>query len=146
MVSILSIDGGGIRGIVPATFLVEFEKRTGKPICELFDLIAGTSTGGILAAALTLPGRPGKPKYTAETVCSAYFEHGGAIFQRSPLRSATTLGGLARPIYSTRMLESLLNRYLGNARLHETLTEILVTAYDMASSTPWFFNRWMTPC
>ncbi len=140
MVSILSIDGGGIRGIIPATFLIEFEKRTGKPICELFDLIAGTSTGGILAATLTLPDSFGKPKYTAEQVCSAYFEHGGDIFHKSLLRSITTLGGLARPIYSPRTLEIMLEQYLGSERLHTTLTEILVTAYDMTSSTPWFFK------
>lgn len=140
MISILSIDGGGIRGIVPATFLIEFEKRTGKPICELFDLIAGTSTGGILAATLTLPGSPGKPKYSAEQVLSAYFEHGGTVFHKSLLRSVTTLGGLVRPIYSPDKLEAMLEQYLGNERLHTTLTEILVTAYDMASSTPWFFK------
>lgn len=140
MVSILSIDGGGIRGIVPATFLIEFEKRTGKPICELFDLIAGTSTGGVLAATLTLSNSHGKPKYSAEQVRSAYFEHVGDIFHRSILRSVTTLGGLARPIYSPRTLELMFKQYLGNERLHTTLTEILVTAYDMASSTPWFFK------
>ncbi len=140
MVSILSIDGGGIRGIIPATFLVEFEKRTGKPVCELFDLIAGTSTGGILAATLTLPDSHGKPKYSAEQVLAAYFEHGGAVFHRSMLRSVTTLGGLLRPIYSPRMLDLMLEQYLGSARLHTTLTEILVTAYDMTSNTPWFFK------
>jgi len=140
MVSILSIDGGGIRGVIPATFLIELERRTGKPICELFDLIAGTSTGGILAATLTLPNRQGKPKYSAEQVRSAYFEHGETIFHRSLLRSATTLGGLARPKYSPHGLDSMLEKYLGNERLHTTLTEILVTAYDMASSTPWFFK------
>lgn len=141
MVSILSIDGGGIRGIIPATFLVEFEKRTGKPICELFDLIAGTSTGGILAATLTTPGKKrGKPKYTAEWTRSAYMEHGGAIFHRSLCRKIATLGGLIRPIYSAGALEEYLEKYLGEARLHETLTEILVTAYDMATSNPWFFK------
>lgn len=140
MVSILSIDGGGIRGIIPATFLVEFERRTGKPVCELFDLIAGTSTGGILAATLTLPDGHGKPKYTAEKVLAAYFEHGGAIFHKSVMRSVTTLGGLIRPIYSPRMLDLMLEKYLGNERLHTTLTEILVTAYDMTSNTPWFFK------
>jgi patatin-like phospholipase/acyl hydrolase len=140
MVSILSIDGGGIRGIIPATFLMEFEKRTGRPICELFDLIAGTSTGGILAVALTLPNSFGKPKYSAEQLRSAYFEHGAAIFDRSLLRSVTTLGGLTRPIYSPRALELMLEQYLGDKRLHTALTEILVTAYDMASGTPWFFK------
>lgn len=146
MVSILSIDGGGIRGIIPAAFLIELEKRTGKPVSELFDLVAGTSTGGILAAALTVPDRSiktagrNKPKYTAKQVLDAYFEHGGEIFHRSPLRAVRTLGGLIRPIYSPRGLDKMLDRYLGGARLHETLTEVLITAYDMASGTPWFFK------
>ena len=52
---ILSIDGGGIRGIIPAMILADIEKETGKQIFEMFDLIAGTSTGGILALGLTRP-------------------------------------------------------------------------------------------
>ena len=140
MVSVLSIDGGGIRGIIPATFLTEIEKRTGRPTCELFDLIAGTSTGGILAATLTVPNWQGKPKYSAEQICSAYFENGRTIFHPSPLRSVATLGGLVKPKYSPHGLDTMLDKYLGSTRLHSTLTEILVTAYDMASSTPWFFK------
>lgn len=140
MIAVLSIDGGGIRGIIPATFLVEIERRTGKPVCRLFDLIAGTSTGGILAAALSVPGAGHNPKYTAGTIRKAYFEHGGKIFQKNVLRTVTTLGGLTRPIYSPRALEGMLKLYLGDARLHETLTEILVPAYDMTTSTPWFFK------
>ena len=53
--TILSIDGGGFRGIIPAMILAEIERRTGHRIAEMFDLIAGTSTGGILALGLTVP-------------------------------------------------------------------------------------------
>ena len=49
MKKILSIDGGGIRGLIPALVLAEIEKRTGRAVADCFDLIAGTSTGGILA-------------------------------------------------------------------------------------------------
>lgn len=140
MVTILSVDGGGIRGIIPATVLSEVERRTGRPIAALFDLVAGTSTGGILAAMLTVPDGLGQPRYTAQEALAAYLEHGGAIFRRNPLRQAATLGGLIRPTYSPRALERMLDRYLGQARLHATLTEILVTAYDMDSATPWFFK------
>jgi patatin-like phospholipase/acyl hydrolase len=48
VVKILAIDGGGIRGIIPAVILAEIEKRTQRPIYELFDLVAGTSTGGLV--------------------------------------------------------------------------------------------------
>ena len=53
-IKVLSIDGGGIRGIIPAMILVELEKRLKKEIDQTFDLIAGTSTGGIIALALVL--------------------------------------------------------------------------------------------
>ena len=54
---ILAIDGGGIRGLIPALVLAEIEKRTGRPISSLFDLVAGTSTGAIIACGLTRPHR-----------------------------------------------------------------------------------------
>jgi len=56
----LASDGGGIRGILPAMMLAELERRAQQPVGALFDLLAGTSTGGILALGLTVPGEPGK--------------------------------------------------------------------------------------
>lgn len=73
---VLSIDGGGIRGIIPAMVLAEIEDRTGRPVAETFDLIAGTSTGGILALGLTLPGDNGRPRYAAEELIGLYEEEG----------------------------------------------------------------------
>ena len=72
---ILAIDGGGIRGIIPALVLAEIEDRTGRRVADLFDLVAGTSTGGILAAALTRPGDEGArartpARGTAPATCS----------------------------------------------------------------------------
>ena len=60
---ILSIDGGGVRGLIPGMVVVEIERRMGKPVSELFDLIAGTSAGGHIALALTAPGTDGKPRW-----------------------------------------------------------------------------------
>jgi patatin-like phospholipase/acyl hydrolase len=59
-VRVLAIDGGGIRGLIPALVLAEFEARSGRRAFELFDLIAGTSTGGIIAGAVCAPD-PGRP-------------------------------------------------------------------------------------
>lgn len=80
--NILSIDGGGIRGIIPAMVLCEIEKRTGKPISELFDFIAGTSTGGIIGLGLSVPdpNKPGQPLYKASDVLKIYEENGNSIF------------------------------------------------------------------
>ncbi|GFQ98218.1 patatin [Trichonephila clavata] len=65
---ILSVDGGGIRGIIPAIILAEIEKRARKPISQIFDLMAGTSTGGIVVAGLCKKDDQGKPQYSANEV------------------------------------------------------------------------------
>jgi uncharacterized protein len=85
-VRILSIDGGGIRGVIPATILARIELLTGKPICELFDLIAGTSTGGILTLGLTKPGADRTPSHSAAQMIALYEDEGGRIFHQSALR------------------------------------------------------------
>ena len=94
MFRILSIDGGGIRGVIPSVLLEQLEKRSGQPISALFDLIAGTSTGGILAVGLTVPGEQRKPKYTATDMVELYADRGHEIFQRSFWRGVTSLGGV----------------------------------------------------
>ncbi len=65
---VLALDGGGIRGVIPAMVLAEIERRRGTRIAEVFDLIAGTSTGGVLALGLTKPDSEDakRPQFTAE--------------------------------------------------------------------------------
>ena len=69
-IKVLSIDGGGIRGVIPCTILAEIERLTGKPASTLFDLMAGTSTGGIIACMLNIsnPSDPSKPKFSAADI------------------------------------------------------------------------------
>lgn len=81
-IRILSIDGGGIRGIIPAMVLAEIEERTGVPTAENFDLIAGTSTGGILALGLSIPDNEGNPQFTAADLANIYTERGEEIFNQ----------------------------------------------------------------
>jgi len=94
---VLSIDGGGIRGIIPAMILAEIERRTGKQIWEMFDLIAGTSTGGMLALGLVAPGFDGKPRYSLakpskriEQIIEVYRCRGKEIFYEPPIKSRRT--------------------------------------------------------
>ena len=86
---ILAIDGGGIRGIIPATVLMEIERQTGKQIADLFDLIAGTSTGGILAVGLAKPGHDGRPEYAAADLRELYIQEATTIFPQSFWTKAT---------------------------------------------------------
>ncbi|MDF5717205.1 MAG: patatin-like phospholipase family protein, partial [Rhizonema sp. NSF051] len=131
---ILAIDGGGIRGIIPAMILAEIEKRTLKPISSLFDLIAGTSTGGILALGLTKPGfieaLDGSPipEYSAENLLQIYLEYGVEIFYEPFLERI--LGPIEdifiQPKYSSEGREEILRQYFGNAPLENNLKEVFV--------------------
>ncbi len=144
-ITILSLDGGGIRGLIPARVVEALERRTGMPACRLFDVIAGTSTGGIIALALTKPGEGGaKPRYSATDLVQLYRSRGPEIFQRSLEHLIWSLAGLAGPKYSARPIERILKSYLGNTRLQEALTSVLVTSYDTASASPYFFKSYRT--
>ncbi|MBA2517867.1 MAG: patatin-like phospholipase family protein [Solirubrobacterales bacterium] len=139
---ILSIDGGGIRGLIPAVVLAEIERRTDKRIAELFDLIAGTSTGGILACALTAPGPrgAGSPRYTAAELSGFYEEEGPHIFSRSLLKRIVSLEGLVDERYEDDGLNRALTTYLKDTRLRDAVTPILVAAYDLERRAAFFFR------
>ena len=77
---VLAVDGGGIRGIIPALVLAEIEARTTRPISDLYDLFAGTSTGGIIALGLVKPGADGKVEKSAAVIVNIYRQTGTRIF------------------------------------------------------------------
>jgi uncharacterized protein len=135
--AILSIDGGGIRGLIPALVLGRIEGRTGKPIAELFDVIAGTSTGGILALGLTCPGKGGRPRYTAADLAEMYVKDGTTIFPHECLGKVRQL---IEPKYSSKGRDAVLAQRLGEARLKDALTEVVITAYDITARKPRFFR------
>ncbi len=137
---VLSIDGGGIRGIIPALVLAELERRAGRPIAEMFELIAGTSTGGILAVALTRPDAQGRPRWSAQEVAEVYVAYGPRIFDLRLTRSIKTAYGLINERYEARGLEEVLDRYCGESRLSESVTDILVPAYDVVQRQLFFFD------
>lgn len=141
---VLSIDGGGIRGIVPAVVLAEIERLAGRPVCRLFDLIAGTSTGGILACALTVPDDTGAPRHTAEELVGLYRTQGPEIFARSLWHRIESVEGLVDEKHDAGGLERALATYLDGAKLSDALTKILVTSYDLEAREPFFFKSWRT--
>jgi len=139
-VRILAIDGGGIRGMIPAIVLAEIERRTGRRTAELFDLIAGTSTGGILACGLTRPGADGTPAFTAADLIGLYESEGPEIFERRLLKRITSVGGLTDERYDDSGLNAALRRYLDGAVLSRTVTDIFITAYDIERRAAFFFR------
>jgi len=137
---ILSIDGGGIRGVIPAVVLMKIEELTGRPICRLFDLIVGTSTGGIIALGLTRPDGEGEPANSAAELLDLYAEHGRRIFSRSIWHRTRAFGNALDEKFPAHQLEEVLEDYLGDARLSDALTDVLVTAYEIETRSPWFFR------
>ena len=140
MFRILSIDGGGIRGVIPAVILRHIEDTLNKPISDAFDLIVGTSTGGILAIGLTTPSAGKKPKFSAKDMLALYTERGKDIFERSFWRGVTSVGGLSDEQYDHRPLERILKQRLGDTTLSDCLTPIVITSYDIERRHPYFFK------
>jgi uncharacterized protein len=132
---ILALDGGGIRGAFTASVLAELEKQTGTRCGERFDLITGTSTGGLLAIALAL-GHP------AERLCQLYRENGRTIF---PLVGRVKrFGGLLRQLrknkYDQTALRAVLTSVLGEARLGDARTRLVIPAYDLTNGRVFVFK------
>jgi predicted acylesterase/phospholipase RssA len=139
-VRVLSIDGGGIRGIIPATVLADLELRGGRPVTQLFDLVAGTSTGGILALAVTAPGEDGGPRWRAHELVGLYEREGPRIFRRSVLDRVRSVEGTLDEKYPSRGLVEVLGERFGDLRLRDALADVLVTAYETERRTPFFFR------
>jgi patatin-like phospholipase/acyl hydrolase len=137
---VLSIDGGGIRGIIPAVILSELEKATGKPIAQLFDLIVGTSSGGVLALGLVMPGEDGKPKYAADDGVRLYMGQGHRIFTRSTLHKVRSVWSVEGEKYPSKGIETVFNEYFGEARLKDAITPVVVTSYEIERRAPFFFK------
>ena len=134
---ILAIDGGGIKGAMPAAFLATIEEATGKRIVDHFDLIAGTSTGGILALGLGLG-------LTAADLLAFYENRGPGIFAQEPIdgfafarrawrlfgRKARTARQLVVPKYKPAALRAALEDAFGDRRLGESETRLVIPAFD----------------
>lgn len=146
---ILSIDGGGLRGVVPVTILMEFQKRLkthhGKEIWECFDLIAGTSTGGLITSAITLKdktaSRP-KAKYTLNDILNIYINRGKEIFPKKNWLESKWhgLSDIWKPSFSDKGIDRVFRDVLGNAKVSDCLTNILVSTYDLNNNIPLFFK------
>ena len=135
-IKVLSIDGGGIRGIIPAIILGEIQKRLGDDLYNFFDLMAGTSTGGIIALGIGTGCKGGRPYSPAELV-NLYVQNGPAIFKKSVL---TPERELFFPKYSPDGLEAALAQFFQQTELKSALMPLLISSYDLQSQLPFFFK------
>ncbi len=138
-VRILAIDGGGIRGVIPARLLQELEDRTGKPISESFHMIAGSSTGAIIACGLSRPVQP----VPAHGMMELYQKEGPKIFSRSFGEWLWNGAGFRRREYHAEVLERTLNRTCGHARLSDVShVDLVVPVRDFANGQEYIFRSW----
>jgi uncharacterized protein len=136
-IKVLSIDGGGIRGILPAMILGALVDRLGGgDLASHFDLIAGTSTGGIIAVGIGTACNNGRP-YSPAALVNMYVSNGPDIFKQGPFTDETQV---IRPKYSPDALEQVLATFFGEADLASALTPLLISSYDLQGQIPFFFK------
>lgn len=137
---VMSIDGGGLKGAMQAAFLAQIEDTTGERVVDHFDLIVGTSTGGIIALGIGL----GLP---CRQILDFYLEKGPAVFGQSGgrLRSAALSGWrrVKRVVANKHPAEPLrreLAEVFGDRRLGESQTRLVIPAWDSVQRRPYLFK------
>lgn len=140
LVRVLVLDGGGIRGLITLQVLAALEQKTGKRTAELFDVISGTSTGGIIATLLTLPGKDGRPRYSARELSEFYREFGTDVFTSSLTYRIFTLDGFVGPKFTRVGLRKLLMDKIGPVHMSQLTTTVWFPAYSDTDRAPFFFR------
>lgn len=146
MKCILSIDGGGVRGLIPAMVLQHIETTTGFATAQLFDLVGGTSTGGLLALGLAKDAGDGRPQYSAHDLLGMYLNHGADIYNQEMKLKLTSVYGLFDELYSHKTLEAVLMQYFADATMGQCLTHTLISSYDIEQRTPFMLKSWRPSC
>lgn len=146
-VTILTIDGGGMKGIISAIVLMRLEKYLRQyskndeaVLTDYFDIVAGTSTGSILTALLLCPDKIGKPKYRAEDALELYVSKGKDMFHKRTLYPIHTLFGLCKSKYTNQYFRKELEEYFHELKISELLRPCMLVTYDMESRKTLFLN------
>ena len=138
-VKVLAIDDGGA-GVIPALqCLARIEEKSGKPVCELFDLMVGTASGGFVVAALAAPGNDGKPLYSARALLEEFPKIHTRAHRTSAAHPLLSLGGRTAPRYLTAERQKALLEALGKSRLDEALTTVILPSFSVSDNVPFLF-------
>lgn len=141
-ICILSIDGGGIKGILPAHALAYLAAKTKLPISSSFDLIVGVSTGAIAAVVLTTPDAQGQPKFSTQDLLNFYNQTSKLLFKTSLYYRIITMEGLIGPKYSPYERQKIYDQALGMVTLHQLLSHVALPIYDWDHEQPQIFHSW----
>jgi patatin-like phospholipase/acyl hydrolase len=133
---VLTLDGGGIRGLFEAHVLAALEEQLGRPAADVFDLVSGTSTGGIVALGLAVARR------SATQIAELYETRGPEIFHSRFLGSVRQL---VVSKYRRAKLDETLREELGDARLSDAATRVVVPAFSLAQRDIVWFDSGSPP-
>ncbi|GAY49097.1 hypothetical protein CUMW_116670 [Citrus unshiu] len=151
-ITVLSIDGGGVKGIIPGTILAFLESRLqdldgpNARTADYFDIVAGTSTGGLIGTMLTAPNKDGRPMYAAKDINNFYFEHCPKIFPQLsrggnfPRSIISSLSKWVRPMYDGKYIRSLTKEILEDITIKDTLTNLIIPTFDIKRLQPVIFS------
>lgn len=175
-IRILSIDGGGVKGVIPCLVLIELEKAIAKlthsepnevELNKYFEMMAGTSTGGLIALGLTVPKpvsqnqnepKPPEQFQSATDLKNVYLQKSKEIFPNSgtALKAGDnfprTVFGYAEALYPSIGLANVLKELFGNAEFWQVRTancnalpgKVLITSYDLTMRNSTHFQSWIT--
>ncbi len=138
-IRVLSVDGGSMRGLLALQCLDYLEKRSGKPVSELFDVMVGTSSGAFIVAALSVPLDGKTPRFTAAELLKEFPKVWGATFEIPLIHPLLSLEGRTAPKYLTSVRQKVFQKFFGNTQVGEALTTIILPAYSTQEQVPFLF-------
>ena len=139
-VVVLAVDGGGIRGIVPAVMIKKIEEEFAHPVTEIFDAFGGTSAGSIAISILNTKDPATQRPYTGVNLVAFIQEIGKKIFARPLKRTIRTVGGVAGSKYSAKPLEDFLKSKLGETKISDSIKDLTIVAYDFTNKKTFLFT------
>lgn len=130
---ILSIDGGGIKGLYSSTILEHLEKKYNCSLSDYFDLLCGTSTGGLIALGLSL-------KIPATEISKIYIDNGQVIFPKT-----SRIGGIIKQAFwkgkfKDQPLKNVLKDVFQERKIGESSNLLCIPSYSYTDARPWIFK------
>lgn len=141
-INILVLTGGGVRGLIPLQVLAELERLTGKKTGELFDFMAGTSTGAINCAIMALADDAAGRRFSAADIARDYVSNIRQMFSAPWYHKFLTVFGLFGPHYLPEGKLKVLRSYFGEATLADLATNLLVPVYDLVENALRIIRNW----
>ncbi|MBX9598748.1 MAG: patatin-like phospholipase family protein [Burkholderiales bacterium] len=142
VINILVLTGGGVRGIVPLQILNKLEEATGKKTGELFEFMAGTSTGAINCAILSVPDGDAGYKFSSQDISRDYVRNIRRMFSAPWYHHILTLFGIFGPRYLPEGKLEILEGYFADCTLADLQNNLIVPVYDLSENALRVIRNW----